>query len=167
MPTVGNGDNKDGTEGNRKNKNKYILDTLSIEDIQQAFTDSFESFIVCVQFGIKIRLSFKKIIWKYWLQNGGHFVPTSLFQVLKLAQRDDVMKWKHFPRYWPFVRGIHWSPVDFAHKGKWRGALMSSLICGRMNGWANNREDGDLRRHRPHYDVTVMATGNIHSPYSK
>ena len=22
---------------------------------------------------------------------------------------DDVIKWKHFPRYWPFVRGIHWS----------------------------------------------------------
>ena len=20
---------------------------------------------------------------------------------------DDVIKWKHFPRYWPFVRGIH------------------------------------------------------------
>ena len=24
---------------------------------------------------------------------------------------DDVIKWKHFPWYWPFVRGIHWSPV--------------------------------------------------------
>ena len=22
---------------------------------------------------------------------------------------DDVIKWKHFPRYWPFVRGIHGS----------------------------------------------------------
>ena len=20
---------------------------------------------------------------------------------------DDIIKWKHFPRYWPFVRGIH------------------------------------------------------------
>ena len=26
---------------------------------------------------------------------------------------DDVIKWKHFPRYWPFVRGIHRSPVRF------------------------------------------------------
>ena len=25
---------------------------------------------------------------------------------------DDVIKWKHFPCYWPFVRGIHWSPVN-------------------------------------------------------
>ena len=24
---------------------------------------------------------------------------------------DEVIKWKHFPRNWPFVRGIHWSPV--------------------------------------------------------
>ena len=25
---------------------------------------------------------------------------------------DDVIKWKHFPRYWPFVREIHRSPVN-------------------------------------------------------
>ena len=25
---------------------------------------------------------------------------------------DDVIKWKHFPCYWPFVRGIHRSPVN-------------------------------------------------------
>ena len=41
---------------------------------------------------------------------------------------DDVIKWKHFPRYWPFVRGIHRSPVNSPHKGQWRGALMFSLI---------------------------------------
>ena len=33
---------------------------------------------------------------------------------------DDVIKWKHFPRYWPFVRGIHWSPVNSPHKGQRR-----------------------------------------------
>ena len=47
---------------------------------------------------------------------------------------DDVIKWKHFPRYWPFVREIHRSPVNFPHKGQWRGALMFSLICARING---------------------------------
>ena len=41
---------------------------------------------------------------------------------------DDVIKWNHFPRYWPFVRGIHRSPVNSPHKGQWRGALMFSLI---------------------------------------
>ena len=71
-------------------------------------------------------------------------------------RHDDVIKWKHFPRYWPFVREIHRSPVNFPHKGQWRGALMFTLICARMNGWVNNREAGDLRRYRVHYDVIVM-----------
>ena len=66
------------------------------------------------------------------------------------------MKWKHFPRYWPFVRGIHRSPVNSLHKGQWRGALIFSLICVWINGWVNNREAGDLRRYRAHYDVIVM-----------
>ena len=42
---------------------------------------------------------------------------------------DDVIKWKHFPRHWPFVRGIHRSPVNSPHKGQWRGAVTFSLIC--------------------------------------
>ena len=71
---------------------------------------------------------------------------------------DDVIKWKHFPRYWSFVRGIHRSPVNSPHKGQWRGALMFSLICVWINGWVNNREAGDLRRHS-HYDVDVMFLG--------
>ena len=41
---------------------------------------------------------------------------------------DDVIKWKHFPRYWSFVWGIHWSPVNSPHKGQWRGAFMFLLI---------------------------------------
>ena len=71
---------------------------------------------------------------------------------------DDAIKWKHFPRYWPFVRGIHRWPVNSPHKGPWSWALMFSLICAWINGWVKNREAGDLRRHpRPaHYDVTVM-----------
>ena len=30
------------------------------------------------------------------------------------------------------------------------------MICAWINGWVNNREAGDLRRFRGHYDVTVM-----------
>ena len=70
---------------------------------------------------------------------------------------DDVIKWKQFPRYWPFVRGIHRSPDNSLHKGQWRGALMFSLICVWINGWVNNREAGDLRRYRAHYEVNVMS----------
>ena len=41
---------------------------------------------------------------------------------------DDVFKWKYFPRYWPFVRGIQQWPVDSPHKGQWHGALIFSFI---------------------------------------
>ena len=43
--------------------------------------------------------------------------------------------------------------------GQWRGALMLTLICARINGRVNNnREAGDLRRYLAHYDVIVMNT---------
>ena len=71
---------------------------------------------------------------------------------------DDVIKWKHFPRNCPFVRGIHRSPVNSPHKGQWRESLMFSLICGWINDWVNTREAGDLRCYRAHYDVIVMES---------
>ena len=55
---------------------------------------------------------------------------------------------KHFP--------FNWSLVNSSHKGQCRGALMFSLICAWTNGSANNRDTGDLRRHRSHNDVTIM-----------
>ena len=76
--------------------------------------------------------------------------------VFFIPEHDDVIKWKHFPRYWPFARGIHQSPVNSTHKGRWRGGLMFSLIRVWISGGLNNREAGDLRRHRAHYDVTEM-----------
>ena len=65
-------------------------------------------------------------------------------------------KWKHFQRHWPFVRGIHRLPVNSPHKGQWRRELMFSLICAWINAWVNNREAGDLKCYRAHYDVIVM-----------
>ena len=59
---------------------------------------------------------------------------------VKQSWHDDVIKWKHFPRYWPFELGIHRSRVNSPHKGQWRGALMFSLICVWINGWVNNGE---------------------------
>ena len=74
------------------------------------------------------------------------------------------IKWKYFPRYWPFVRGIPRSPVNSPHKGQWRGAWKFSLMCAWINGWVNNSKAGDLRCHRAHYDVIVMIIVllNIH-----
>ena len=74
----------------------------------------------------------------------------------QLFTHDDVIKWKHFLRYWTFVREIHRSSVNSPHKGQWRGALIYSLIRTCINGWVNNGKAGDLRHHRTYYDVTVM-----------
>ena len=80
-------------------------------------------------------------------------IPSAMFNQL---YPDDVIKWKHFARYWPFVRGIHRPSVNSPNKGQWRGALMLSLICAWINGWISNRRAGDSSLHRAHYDVTVM-----------
>ena len=87
------------------------------------------------------------ICWYYYL------IPN---RGVMTVSHDDVIKWKHFPRNWPFVRKIHRSPVNFPHKGQCRGSLMFSLIYVWINDWANNREAGDLRRQHGHYDVIVM-----------
>ena len=70
------------------------------------------------------------------------------------AIHDDVIKWKHFPRHWPFVRGIHRSPVNSPHKSHWHGALMFSLICTRNKrlskqswGWWLEMPSCSLWRH--------------------
>ena len=85
---------------------------------------------------------------------------------LTIPLHDDVIKWKRFRRYWPFVRGIHRSPVNSPNKDHWRGALTFSLIWAWINDWVNNREAGDLRRHRIQYDVIVMLQrrhfGSLH-----
>ena len=68
---------------------------------------------------------------------------------------DDVIKWKKFPRYWPFVWGIHRAPVNSPHKGRWCGDLIFSF-CAWINDWVTSREAGDLSRHRTNYYVTLM-----------
>ena len=102
------------------------------------------------------------VLSELWQSLVGHI----LIYLNKPSQtlHDDVIKWKHIPRNWPFVRG---SPVKSPHKGQWRGALMFSLIFTRINGWVNNCEAGDLRRYRAHYGVTVMSTRRRIVPFVK
>ena len=66
--------------------------------------------------------------------------------------------WRHqmFSALLAICEGIPRSPVNSPDKGQWHGTLVFSLIWAWVNGWVNNREAGDLRRHRAHYDVTVM-----------
>ena len=101
-------------------------------------------------------------IWLFHVHCGGahplyfpHFALTMTVMMDHYLYQDDVIKWKHFSRYWPFVRWNHRSPVNSPHQGQWRGALMFSLICAWINSWVNNREASDFKCHRTHYDVIV------------
>ena len=101
------------------------------------------------------------VLWEISIQfkmSTRQLVHHIFFTSVRPSWNDEVIKWEHFPRYWPFVRGIHRSPVNSTHKGQWRRALMFSLICVWINGWVNNPEAGDLRRHRAHCVVIVMET---------
>ena len=79
-----------------------------------------------------------------------------------VLSHSDVTKWKHFPRYWFFVRGIHRTPMNSPNKSQWSGVLMFSLTSVWTNNWVNNRDASDLRRHHAHYEVTIMHLVSSH-----
>ena len=87
-------------------------------------------------------------------------------QLCKVAQRSDLNSWwRHqmetFSALLAICAGNSPGPVNSPHKGQWCGALMFSLVCTRINGWVNNGEASDLRRHRAHYEVTVMLQKTV------
>ena len=80
-------------------------------------------------------------------------------QIRWAGKHDDVIKWKHFQRYWPFVRGIRRSPVDTPPQGPVTRSF-EFFFDLRLNKRLSNRDAGDLRHHGAHYDVIVMGGGN-------
>ena len=54
--------------------------------------------------------------------------PAAWLRIRAYTLSDYVMKWKRFPRHWPFVRGIHPSPVDSFNKGPVIGRFMLSRL---------------------------------------
>ena len=68
---------------------------------------------------------------------------------------DDVIKWKHF-----HVVGRVPVTGEFpVQRPVTRRFDIFFDVCPKKNGWVNNGEAGDLRRHRTHYDVSVMKKG--------
>ena len=74
---------------------------------------------------------------------------------------NDVIKWKHFLCYWPFLQEFT-SPGEFPTQRPVTRSFDFSLICAWINNWVNNREAGDLRHHRGHYEVNVMPLWLLH-----
>ena len=95
-------------------------------------------------------------------KTGDRRVKRQLILNLLASNHHDVIKWKHYPRHWPFCGEF---TGDSPHTGRWREALMFSLICTWINGWVKNREAGDLRRYFVHYYVIEMLS--IHATTRK
>ena len=72
-----------------------------------------------------------------------------------LATKFGFVQWVYTKKRF-FMREIHRSPLNSPHKDQWHGGLMFSFIRVWTNGWINNRDAGDLRPHRVHYDVIVI-----------
>ena len=73
-------------------------------------------------------------VFQTWFQNRTFIgiLPISWYRLDNNPtpkHHDDVIKWKHFPRNLPFVRGMHTSPMDSPHKGQRRGSLMCFVWC--------------------------------------
>ena len=102
---------------------------------------------------------------------------TSVFLKHNYIGHDDVIKWKHFPRYWPFVRGIHRSPVNSPHKGQWRGAFdiffhlrLNKQLSKQSWGWWFETPSRPLWRHCnkcKHFPVIIMKINSDHKPMTK
>ena len=101
----------------------------------------------------------------YWRFSVEMFTPTKNMKQLtewsrSITDQNATTWWRHqmetFSALLAICAGNSPVPVNSPHKGQWCGTLMFSLICVWINGWVNNREAGDLRRYRTHYDVTAM-----------
>ena len=88
----------------------------------------------------------KRLIWTIW---------TPMSSVLKKA---DKLNLSLSLMLLALCAGNSPVPSEFPGQRPVTRSLMFSLICAWINGWANNREAGDLRCHRAHFDVSVMCT---------
>ena len=82
---------------------------------------------ICTQFCCAL---IEVVVWVSFL-GGWHSVFTHI--LYGCFQDDVVIKWKHFSRYWPSVRGIHRSPVNSPHKGQWRWWSFGVFFDLRLN----------------------------------
>ena len=102
-------------------------------------------------------VTFRDISFTKFLKLGvSHLVGHLWWRLQAKSRWHHQMKKKQLSALLALCAGNYRSPVNSPHKGRWRRALMFSLIYARIYGWINNPEAGDLRRHLAHYDDIVM-----------
>ena len=124
---------------------------------------------------IKAVMCIIKKINERGFNNVNPLVPDHLVQYFSIPYRVMIRpviitdQWYTFSNMsMPRLKQWHWildvikylSPVNSSHKGQRPGALMFSLISVWINSYITNREAGDFRRYRAHYDVIVMTSSH-------
>ena len=100
------------------------------------------------------------LVWNSCMSFKCHWSNSALRQILgnneqNVCTHDDVIKWifRVTGHLCGEFIGTRWIPHTKASDAELWCFLWSAWI----NGWVNNREAGDLRRYRAHYNVIVMA----------
>ena len=117
----------------------FILDltlsnvSISVNVESNSFEENTFEYVVCKMATILFKHHHVKYVFPWWR----HQMETFLALLAFCAGNSPVTG--EFPAQRPVMRSFD-----------------VYLICAWINGWVNNREAGDLRRHRGHHDVTVM-----------
>ena len=92
-------------------------------------------------------------------QSPAHKAPCEWrISLTKTSNHDDVIKWKHFPRYWSFAWGIdRTAPVNYPHKGPATRSFDVFFDLRLTDGWVNNLNVGDLRPHCAQCNVSIQS----------
>ena len=135
--------------------------------------------MIAIPDNIYSQLSFAYLNLRHWYLD----IWTTTWKLLPLdinGLHDDVIIWIHFPRYWPFVRGIHRWPVNSPYKGQWRGALMffylrlNRQLSKQWRRWrfetlprslwrhCNDKWIKEIWRNMPFYEIAIMASHDVY-----
>ena len=95
--------------------------------------------------------------------------------IISVLSHDDVIKWKHFPRNWPFVRGIPRSPVpgEFPAQRQVTRSFdvffdlhLNKRLSKQSWGWWFETLSRPLWRHCNEYCMRSLMSGCIHANLS-
>ena len=113
-----------------------ILTSLGSLSVQQSVSGDYSAFIFFVMIYRIKRLYNCNDKSKIIHRTSKFKHPRGDISHMDCYPHGDVIKWKHCPRYWPFVRGIHRPPVNSPHNCQLRRVLIFDL---RLNKWLSKQ----------------------------
>ena len=117
---------------------------------------------ICLELIVLPALISKHVLLLWWQPTGTHMngygycITLCMHYIVFVGNKISMSSNANiFPRYWSFV--IPRTKTSDAEL--W--CFLWFAICAWINGWANNREAGDLRHQRAHYDVILICCWHL------